>query len=123
MNNTTAPSSTPAPVTAQPERTLAQCEAIIDMGLTTFIQVGEALEEIRERRLYRETHKTFDEYCRDRWGMSRIHAHRLITAAEVTAVLPTGNGTTVPRSERALRELVPGASRGSRARRGSVGRG
>jgi hypothetical protein len=42
-------------------------------------------------RLYDDTHATFEGYCRERWGMSRIHAHRLIEATEVAAMLPIGN--------------------------------
>lgn len=85
-------------------RSLAELEAIIDRGIQTFIDVGSALLEVRDRRLYRESHLTWDDYCRERWNMSRIHAHRLIEAAEVSAMLPTGN---TPDSERQARELVP----------------
>lgn len=30
-----------------------------------FYEAGKALMEIRDRRLYRSTYKTFEEYCRD----------------------------------------------------------
>ena len=33
-----------------------------------FFEAGKALVELRERRLYRPTHRTFEEYCRDRFG-------------------------------------------------------
>jgi len=84
--------------------TLAQCEAVIERGLSTWIDVGEALSTIRTERLYRETHGTFEDYCRDRWGFSRIQAHRLEEAAEVAQVLPIGNR---PQTESQARELVP----------------
>ncbi len=29
-----------------------------------FVEAGKALRELRDRRLYRNTHKTFEEYCR-----------------------------------------------------------
>jgi hypothetical protein len=37
-----------------------------------FYEAGCALRELRERRLYRSTHRTFEEYCRDRspWRLS-----------------------------------------------------
>jgi hypothetical protein len=38
---------------------------------------------IRDGRLYRGEWGTFEEYCRERWGFTRMHASRLITAAEV----------------------------------------
>lgn len=84
--------------------TLAECEAVIERGLATFTEVGEALLRIRDGRLYRETHKTFEAYCRERWGMSKTHANRQIEAAEVGAALtPIG---VVP-SEAIARELAP----------------
>lgn len=45
--------------------------------------MGTALLEIRDSRLYRETHSTFENYCRDRWGMNRRYANRIIEAAVV----------------------------------------
>lgn len=48
-----------------------------------FYQAGIALKELRERRLYRSTHKTFQEYCQDRFGFTRSHPYRLIDAAIV----------------------------------------
>ena len=58
---------------------------------------------IRDQRLYRETHGTFEDYCRERWGMSRFYAHRLIEASEVAALLPMGNIT----NELQARALAP----------------
>lgn len=85
---------------------LAACEGVIDRGLATFVQVGEALVEIRESRLYRDAHATFEAYCRQRWGFSKVRATQLITAAEAVTVVTTGD-TPAPRSERVARELVP----------------
>ncbi|AUB44680.1 Site-specific DNA-cytosine methylase (plasmid) [Nostoc flagelliforme CCNUN1] len=33
-----------------------------------FFEAGKALAELRDRRLYRSTHSTFEEYCKDRFG-------------------------------------------------------
>src|SRR5215213_11011932 len=71
-------------------------EAVIARGLGTFIEVGKALAYIKAERLYRETHSSFEEYCRDKWEISRNYAHRLVSAAEVCALLPNGN---LPESE------------------------
>lgn len=35
----------------------------------TFYEVREALREIRDRKLYRGTHATFEAYCRERWNL------------------------------------------------------
>jgi len=48
-----------------------------------FHESGKALTGLRSRRLYRSTHKTFEEYCRDRFGFTRAAAYYLISAAEV----------------------------------------
>lgn len=73
-------------------RSLDECEAVIERGLGTFVEVGEALMEIRDQRLYRSTHSDFDTYCRERWGFSRRRSDQLIGAAEVVGQL----GTIVP---------------------------
>lgn len=84
---------------------LANYEETIEQGLQTFYEVGSALAAIRGDRLYRQTHDTFEDYCRVRWGMSRIHAHRLIEAAEVREhLLPIGN--TPPATESQIRPLT-----------------
>lgn len=70
---------------------LATLEHTIQAGLQTFRDTGAALAEIRDGRLYRATHATFDAYLEHRWGFTRQHAGRLIQAAEVAQVLePVG---------------------------------
>lgn len=84
---------------------LADLEGVIERGLSTFVEVGEALLEIRDARLYRLTHGTWEAYCEDRWQMKRAHAHRLIEASQVAvAMSPFGD---IPASEAVARELVP----------------
>lgn len=94
------------PRLAVPERTrLAELEAVVDRGLRTFVEVGQALIEIRDSRLYRETHVTFEAYLDGRWGMARAHGYRLIDGARVAAALsPTGD---MPANEAQARELGP----------------
>lgn len=67
-------------------------ESVIDAGLQTFVHVGNALLEIRDSRLYRTSHGTFEDYCRERWQMGRNYASKMIAAAEVVLNL----GTIVP---------------------------
>jgi len=54
-----------------------------------FYEAGTALKELRDRRLYRSTHKTFEEYCRDRFGYSRRKIDYLISGSEVFENLQT----------------------------------
>lgn len=86
--------------------TLRELEAIVEGGLKTFVEVGEALLAIRDRRLYREQgFDTFEVYCRERWQWGRHYVNRQIAAAEVVRNLePIG---TRPQNEAQARELVP----------------
>ena len=65
------------------QRTLEQCESVVERGLNTFMEVGSALMEIRDNKLYLETHDTFEEYLRERWNLGRAYAHRIIQAAQI----------------------------------------
>jgi hypothetical protein len=82
---------------------LCELERIIQKGKDTFVEVGTALAEIRDSRIYRNTFATFEEYCRERWGFDRTYAHRLIESAAVCNVLPIGNK---PASESQARPLA-----------------
>jgi hypothetical protein len=86
-------------------RRLAALEAVIESGLRTFVEVGNALFEIRDQRLFLEQgFPTFDAYCRRRWPWGRNYINKQIAAAEVVRNL----GTTVPTpvTERQARELA-----------------
>ena len=48
-----------------------------------FYKAGCALKELRDRKLYKSTHSSFEQYCEDRFGMRRRHPYRLIDAATV----------------------------------------
>lgn len=98
-------------LTTRETKALARCEQTIQRGLSTFCDVGRALLEIRDGRLYRDMHDTFESYCRARWEMSKTHANRLIGAAAVAdAVAPIG---VKPTTESQVRPLttVPEESR------------
>ncbi|MBC6434639.1 hypothetical protein FM036_30615, partial [Nostoc sp. HG1] len=76
-----------------------------------FVEAGKALMELRDRRLYRSTHRTFEEYCRDRFNYSRDAAYLKISATVVyenlQKFLPTnGRQIPMPTNERQLRFLA-----------------
>ena len=48
-----------------------------------FYLAGKALMQLRDRKLYRNTHKTFEEYCRERFGFERRYPYRLIESTVV----------------------------------------
>ena len=84
---------------------LVELEAIVERGLTTFIEVGNALLEIRDSQLYRRTHATFQDYCQKRWGISRPQAYRLMKSAEVVSNL-SPFGDNQPTSESQIRPIA-----------------
>ena len=71
------------PLTQVEAKQLEQREQIIKQGITAFKQVAEALVEIRDQRLFRAQFRTFEDYCREKWGMTRRHADRLVLANAV----------------------------------------
>jgi hypothetical protein len=62
---------------------LSELENLIEKNLRGFYEVGTALIKIRDSRLYRLTHGTFEEYCLDRWDMAIRTAYQLIGASVV----------------------------------------
>lgn len=88
---------------------LAEFEATIERGLATFLEVGEALLEIRRLELWRASpHRTWREYVRERWGLSWSRADQLTTTAKVARAITEQTGQP-PReaSAHALRQLGP----------------
>jgi DNA N-6-adenine-methyltransferase (Dam) len=79
---------------------LVELEAIVERGLATFQEVGNALLEIRDSRLYLASHGTFESYCRERWQFTDRRARQLIEASQIGTMVPVSN-------ERQARELVP----------------
>ncbi len=71
-----------------------------------FVEAGTALRQLRDGRLYRSTHKTFEEYCRDRFRFQRRHCYQLIEAAGVVDNLCANGAQILPTSERQVRFLT-----------------
>jgi hypothetical protein len=91
---------------------LANCETTVAEGRKHFVLVGNALLTIRDSALYRGTHKTFENYLREKWDMSREYGYKTIEAAKtvenLTQMCP--NVHILPDNEaqaRALSGLAP----------------
>lgn len=93
------------PLSTEDINELERCEVVIKQGLETFIEVGQALMIIRDKRLYRADHGTFEHYCRDKWGMQKSNAYRLVSAAEVISNL-SPIGDILPQTESQARPLT-----------------
>jgi hypothetical protein len=79
---------------------LAELEAVIERGMAAFVEMGKALAEVRDSRLYELDFPMFEDYCRERWGVSRTRAYQLIDAARVSTIVDVPN-------EAQARELAP----------------
>jgi hypothetical protein len=105
------------PLSTPEMQLLAELESVILENLKGYVKVGAALAEIRERRLYRTEHQTFEEYVKDVWEMPFQRAYQLINATKVvdnlkstSGLLSEENSTIVeflPVNESQVRPLVP----------------
>lgn len=88
---------------------LLKYEEVISRNLKVFSEVGTALLAIRDGRLCRETHGTFEAYCREKLGMSRPRAYQLIDAAQIVENVSTvvdNPEVALPLTERQARPLA-----------------
>ncbi len=90
----------------QQER-LKHLENIIANNQYRFYEIGQALGEIRDSQLYKQTlFQTFEAYTRARWDIGRSQAYRLIDAYRVIGNL-SPIGDRLPGNETQTRPLVP----------------
>lgn len=96
-------------LTTVEENRLEELESVVRRGLGSFLEVGAALAEIRDSRLYRRSYGTFADYLQRRWNMGLSHAYRLIDASETVrgmeALSPRGE-SLLPVSEKQVRPLT-----------------
>jgi hypothetical protein len=100
-------------VQAIPLSRITVLERVIERGKQTFIEVGQALAEIQERRLYRQQdYPTFEAYCKERWGWTRRIAYTYIEAADVAEnVLSAAHSAPSLTQAAALAPLEPDQQR------------
>lgn len=85
---------------------LQACEQVIERGLQTFYEVGQALMEIRDAKLYRAEYSSFEAYCNERWGLKQSRAYQFIGAAAVIDNLKSSTLVELPTTERYARPLT-----------------
>lgn len=93
------------PLDPRETRLLGLCERAVDAWLDDAVLFAKAMANLRDRRLYRATHATFEAYVGERFAKGRQWAYREIERYEVTQALalsPTGDTAEPP-------ELLPGA--------------
>lgn len=97
---------------------LAEMVDVVDRQVNGFLAVGNALMVIKNKELYRETHDSFEAFCKDRWGIGKAYSYRLIESSKVMDRLasqksPTGDKQSdsssaiiLPTAETQTRELA-----------------
>ena len=96
-------------LTADEKAALAKLEFAVEAGVNAtlaVIEAGKALAEIKDRQLFRDSGRTWEDYCQERFRITRRRADQLVAFAGVKAALDE-TGTRVPEmSEKAARPLV-----------------
>lgn len=99
-------------LTASERRELSALESVIQDAANRQMALAKALLSIRDRRLYREHHDTFEAYCHVRWNCSAEQGRRLCKWAEVLdnvgkAIPPIGGFLQRESHARPLAMLTP----------------
>ena len=86
---------------------LEELEGVITKVFVGFYVMGEALDEIDTKRLYRVTHVRFEDYCRDRFEIAKQTAYQYINAKKAFDNVRRGGQTKLlPLNERQIRPLT-----------------
>lgn len=78
-----APPPQPDPAKRAAYEELHRLETRVAAHRLSWVDAGRALAEIQRRALYRDRSASFEQYLRERWGLSRRHGLDLVTAAAV----------------------------------------
>ena len=93
------------PLSQAEENELLQHETVVQKGLLVFLEVGNALIQIKEKHLYRNKKPNFCEYCRVIFDFGSAHVYRLIEAAETRSLIGPVEPGQEPTSERQFRPI------------------
>lgn len=81
-----------SPLSIDERERYIELQKVVSEGMKDFVRVGRALREISERRLYRETHPTFETFLRDMYEIASSQGYRLIEASKVYELLSPNGG-------------------------------
>jgi N6-adenosine-specific RNA methylase IME4 len=92
------------------QQDLERLEIIIEKGLGTFVDVGVALMQIRDAKLYKAGgYSRFNDYTKERWGFTKQYAGNLMRGAQTQKLLEGKTETIVsvlPTTETQVRPLT-----------------
>jgi hypothetical protein len=81
-----------APLGPIEQRELQTCEVIIQRHRQGFLATARALHTIWEKRLWRETHSSFESYCRQKWDLGKSQAYRYLEGYKLAEGTPNAEG-------------------------------
>jgi hypothetical protein len=99
------------PLSAREKKLKAELEQVVAGGLDEFLRVGNALAQLRNRRLYRTEFATFSEYVRVKFALARSTADQLIRSSQTAeSLIDAGVQLPPATSEAVVRPLsgLPG---------------
>lgn len=73
---------------------LKECETVIERNVQGVIELGNALKEIKETKLWEQGYESFDAYCEQRWHFGKRYANYVVSSATIIEEM----GTRVPAS-------------------------
>ena len=82
------------PLTTGERRQFERDKETIRKHVAGFLEASIAIARIRDRRLYRETHDSFEEFVADEYGLTPGRIHQLIRASQVAIDLQKALETT-----------------------------
>jgi hypothetical protein len=83
-----------------------ELNAMIAQGMDAFVEVGLAILEVRDSKLYREEFATFEDYCKVRWSFTARRATQLVSSVQVVKGLAQEGVTDLPRTDAQAMPLV-----------------
>lgn len=93
-------------LTHEEKQRLSVLESRVGAG---FIEIGQALKEIRNSRLYRESHNTWSEYVQTRWSFTASWANMLIKRAATSEMIQLKTDIQLNATQAGFVEKVDGA--------------
>jgi hypothetical protein len=98
-------------LTIQETADFERLNALAKGGWKTFLEVGAALVEVRDRGLFRANYQSFSDYCKLELGCSKAYAYSLMGSAEVHKQLSAiADFKIIPVNEAQCRALLPVAA-------------
>ena len=93
--------------TPEEVKIIAECDSVISKHKQAFIDVAKAIMRMKEGRLYRFTHKTFDLYLQAKHGFTRQYSCMLLKSSEAAEKVSTVVNIPTEYAARQLSKVPP----------------